>query len=138
MFDRFMAWRGNRRSMKGRRAFDSRAGGGSRADKYRVPLIELLEQRRLLTGNSFTASPSVPDNNDAYNTATDATNSLRSALNAANADNTNTADTITLTQGTYGLTLGELSFDPGTAHSLTIVGNGSSGAGATIIDQLSL
>ncbi len=93
-------------------------------------MIELLEQRTLLTGSPYAPLATVADSDNTSD------NNLRSAIAAANADTT--ADTINLSAGTYALTLGELNFDPTTAHSLTIVGNASSGPDATIIDQLSL
>src|SRR6516162_10240414 len=71
--------------------------------------------------------------------------SLRDAILSANADTGTAKDTIVLQAGTYHLTItntaghelaglqGDLNIT-NTKHHLIIVGNGSSGSGATIID----
>ncbi|HTU27119.1 MAG TPA: Ig-like domain-containing protein, partial [Pirellulales bacterium] len=94
-------------------------------------MFELLEKRALLSGNTYSPSPSVADSN----VATD--NNLRAAIAAANADTGTATDTIQLSSGTYALGEGELEISS-TSHSLVIQGKGSVGANATIIDQLSL
>ena len=106
MFDRFLAWRGKHRAIPNRRP-GSRQRGRLPAGRSRVPLIELLEQRMLLTGNTYNPSATVADSSNSSD------NNLRSAISAANAENTTGTDTINLTAGTYALTLGELEFDPG-------------------------
>ncbi|HEX4143209.1 MAG TPA: choice-of-anchor Q domain-containing protein [Pirellulales bacterium] len=120
-----------RRSKKGRSGIPS--GGGYRlpAGRSRLPVFELLELRALLSGNTYTPQASVADSSSSLS------NNLRTAIAAANADTGTASDTILLGSGTYALLLGELEIS-NTAHSLIIEGQGSTGSGATIIDQLSL
>ncbi|HEX4144305.1 MAG TPA: choice-of-anchor D domain-containing protein [Pirellulales bacterium] len=69
-------------------------------------------------------------------TAADGTvGSLRAAVALANA--AAGASTIVLSSGVYSLTQGELNYT-NTAGTLTIIGQGSSGPNATVINQLSL
>ena len=69
-------------------------------------------------------------------TAADGTaSSLRTAIAQANA--AAGASTIVLSSGSYSLTQGQLNYS-NTAGTLTIIGQGSTGPNATVIDQLSL
>ena len=70
-------------------------------------------------------------------TAADGTaGSLRAAV-AAGQCRSRRASTIVLSSGVYSLTQGELNYT-NTAGTLTIIGQGSTGPNATVIDQLSL
>jgi Fibronectin type III domain len=97
--------------------------------RSRLPMLELLEMRAMLAGNTYTPLASVNDGSGSGN--------LRAAITSANADPGSATDTIMLGSGTYALTQGELTITNST-HSLIIQGQGSTGANATIIDQLSL
>ena len=117
-----------------------RAGRSDRPPigRPRVPVFELLEQREMLSGNTYTAAPSASaiDSSAAYNSSS-SDNNLRSAIAAANADTGTATDTINLSSGTYTLSLGQLEITS-TAHTLIIDGQGSTGPDATIIDQTAL
>ncbi|HEY1785997.1 MAG TPA: Ig-like domain-containing protein, partial [Pirellulales bacterium] len=108
------------------------------AGRARIPVFELLEQREMLSGTTYTAAPSTSatDSNAAYN-GSSANNSLRSAIAAANADTGSATDTINLSSGNYTLSLGQLEISS-TAHTLIIDGAGSTGPSATVIDQTAL
>ncbi|HEX4145463.1 MAG TPA: fibronectin type III domain-containing protein [Pirellulales bacterium] len=109
-------------------------GGRPPVGRARVPVFELLEQREMLSGNTYTAAPSAsaPDSTAAYNSSS-STNSLRSAIAAANADTGTATDIIDLSAGTYTLSLKQLEITS-TAHTLIIDGQGPT----TIIDQTAL
>ena len=93
-------------------------------------MFELLEQRALLTGNTYSPDPAFIDSN----VTTD--DNLRTAIYNANQDTGTATDTISLRAGTYALSLGELDIT-NTAHTLIIEGTGAIPSD-TIIDQLSL
>ena len=122
MFEHFMPRRGKKRSKQSRGARPSGRNHWLPAGRSPSPVIELLEMCALLSAVSVT---------DLSDDGT--SSSLRAAFNAATG-----GETITLSAGTYALTQGELNI--GTiSGTLTIVGQTtSSGAPATIIDQLSL
>ncbi len=98
------------------------------ARRVRVPVFELLEQREMLTGTTYTPLPVTADG---------AAGSSSADIALANADTGSATDTIQLTSGTYTLSLGELTVS-NTAHTLIIEGAGSTGPSATIIDQTAL
>jgi hypothetical protein len=81
----------------------------------------------MLSGNTYSPATSVAD-------GVAPANNLRNAIIASNADTGTQTDTINLTSGTYSLDLSNVEVDA-TAHTLIIDGQGSSGPGATIIDQ---
>ncbi len=105
--------------------------------RYRIPVFELLELRAMLSTTTVT------DFKD------DGAGSLRAAITASNSDPGGSFDTIDLNSGTYNLTIpnngtydstnvkGDLDVT-NTNHRLIIIGQGSTGPNATIIDQTTL
>jgi Bacterial Ig-like domain (group 3) len=96
---------------------------GPRRLARQLPRFELLEQREMLTGNTYT--PTVFSGT--------AAGSLPAAIALANADAGTAADTIQLAAGTYALNV-PLTVSS-TAHTLTIAGAAS---GGTVIDETAL
>src|SRR5438552_11614760 len=126
------------RRLVARKARTSWRGGNLQPQPARGRLhLEALEDRTL--PSTFMPTTFTDSN-------TPGAGSLRDAIIAANADTETQTDIIQLQAGTYQLTIpnatgqdnaaltGDLDIT-NTIHALTILGQGSSGANATIIDQ---
>jgi hypothetical protein len=128
MFGNFRSGRAAGNSKKGRGRQPSGRGDRLATGRSRIPVFELLEQRAMLSGNTYTPSTTIADST----VLTD--NNLRSAIAAANADTGTATDVIQLSAGTYSLSLNELHITS-TAHTLIIEGQGWNVSNPTIVDQ---
>ena len=105
----------------GRTEIGSGPPGGATLRRRRV---ELLEDRRVLSTLNLSPAP-IADGTTG--------NTLCAAIARTNSDTTDSVVNIQLSAGTYALTLGQLEISNTTA-TVNIIGTGSSGASASIID----
>jgi hypothetical protein len=94
------------------------------ARRFTVRALELLEDRRVLSTLTIAPAPGADGTSG---------NTLRAAILQANGDTTDSVVNIQLSAGTYALSLGQLELSTATA-TVQIIGTGSSGPDASIID----